>query len=149
VQAASGAPLPATTTLPAAVVLRESETLEQCGRIRRLLGWLVTVNHKSIAKRYIITTFLMFIAGGLEAAAIRMQLAQPENTLIGPDRYNQIFTMHGTTMMFLFAVPMMNAMGLYFVPLMVGARNVAFPRSTPSATGPIWSAWSFSISRSS
>jgi cytochrome c oxidase subunit 1 len=128
-QVATEAKLPATTTLPADLVLRESETLEQVWQDPPgFWGWLVTVNHKSIAKRYIITTFLMFIAGGLEAAAIRMQLAQPENTLIGPDRYNQIFTTHGTTMMFLFAVPMMNAMGLYFVPLMVGARNVAFPR---------------------
>ena len=93
-----------------------------------LWGWLTTVDHKSIAKRYIITAFLMFIAGGIQAAMIRMQLALPENNLLGPDRYNQIFTTHGTTMMFLFAVPIMNAMGLYFVPLMVGARTIAFPR---------------------
>jgi len=59
---------------------------------------------------------------------MRAQLARPENGLIGPDLYNQLFTMHGTTMMFLFAVPMMEAIALYFVPLMVGARNVAFPR---------------------
>ena len=91
-------------------------------------GWLTSVDHKSIGKRYIVTAFLMFIAGGIEAALMRTQLARPENTLIGPDRYNQLFTMHGTTMMFLFAVPIMTAMGLYFVPLMVGARNVAFPR---------------------
>ena len=91
-------------------------------------GWLTTVDHKVLAKRYIITAFLMFIAGGLEAAMMRMQLARPENTLLGPDRYNQIFSVHGTTMMFLFAVPVMTAMGLYFVPLMVGARSIAFPR---------------------
>jgi len=91
-------------------------------------GWLTSVDHKSIGKRYIITAFLMFIAGGLEAAVMRAQLARPENTLVGPDRYNQLFTMHGTTMMFLFAVPVMTAMGIYFVPLMIGARNVAFPR---------------------
>src|SRR4051794_25696351 len=59
---------------------------------------------------------------------MRAQLSRPENTLLGPDRYNQFFTVHGTTMMFLFAVPIMEAMGLYFVPLMVGTRNVAFPR---------------------
>src|SRR5256885_9922691 len=91
-------------------------------------GWLTTIDHKVIAKRYIITAFLMFIAGGLEAAMMRMQLARPENTLLGPDKYNQIFTVHGTTMTFLFAVPIMTAMGLYFVPLMVGARSIAFPR---------------------
>jgi cytochrome c oxidase subunit I+III len=86
------------------------------------------VDHKSIGKRYIITTFLFFVLGGLEAAVMRAQLARPENGLIGPDAYNQIFTMHGTTMMFLFAVPVMDAVGLYLVPLMVGGRNVAFPR---------------------
>ena len=93
-----------------------------------LWAWFAAVDHKTIAKRYIITAFLMFIAGGIEAALMRAQLARPENILIGPDRYNQLFTAHGTTMMFLFAVPMMTAMGLYFVPLMVGARTVAFPR---------------------
>jgi cytochrome c oxidase subunit 1 len=93
-----------------------------------LWGWLTTVDHKAIAKRYLVTAFLMFIAGGLEAAMMRMQLARPENTLLGPDRYNQIFTVHGTTMMFLFAVPIMTAMGLYLVPMMVGARSIAFPR---------------------
>ena len=59
---------------------------------------------------------------------MRMQLARPENTFLGPDLYNQLFTVHGTTMMFLFAVPVMEAIGVYFVPLMVGTRNVAFPR---------------------
>ena len=66
--------------------------------------------------------------GGILALLMRMQLARPENTLIGPDLYNQLFTMHGTTMMFLFAVPVMEAMAIYLVPLMVGTRNIAFPR---------------------
>jgi cytochrome c oxidase subunit 1 len=91
-------------------------------------GWLTSIDHKTIAKRYIVTAFLMFVAGGIEALLMRLQLARPGNSLIGPDRYNQLFTTHGTTMMFLFAVPVMTAMGLYFVPLMVGARSVAFPR---------------------
>ena len=59
---------------------------------------------------------------------MRIQLAQPEARLLGPDRYNQIFTMHGANMMFLFAVPVMEAMAVYLVPLMVGTRNIAFPR---------------------
>ena len=59
---------------------------------------------------------------------MRLQLAEPDNHLIGPDLYNQLFTMHGTTMMFLFAVPVMQAMAMYLVPLMIGARSVAFPR---------------------
>ena len=93
-----------------------------------LWGWLTTVDHKRIGKRYIVTAFIFFLLGGIDAALIRVQLARPENTLLGPDAYNQVFTMHGTTMMFLFAVPIMTAMGIYFVPLMIGARNVAFPR---------------------
>jgi cytochrome c oxidase subunit 1 len=93
-----------------------------------LVNWLKSVDHKSIGKRYIITAMVFFILGGMEAAAMRAQLARPENELLGPDAYNQFFTMHGMTMMFLFAVPVMTAMGLYLVPLMIGARNVAFPR---------------------
>jgi len=93
-----------------------------------LWGWLTSTNHKSIAKRYVITALIFFALGGLEAGMIRMQLSRPENRFIGPDLYNQIFTMHGSTMMFLFAVPVMEAVGLYLVPLMVGTRNVAFPR---------------------
>ncbi|MFL5535189.1 MAG: cytochrome c oxidase subunit I [Gemmatimonadales bacterium] len=93
-----------------------------------LWHWLRSVDHKSVAKRYIITAFMFFVLAGLEAATMRAQLSRPENTVLGPDAYNQFFTMHGLTMMFLFAVPIMEAMGLYFVPLMIGARNVAFPR---------------------
>jgi cytochrome c oxidase subunit I+III len=91
-------------------------------------GWLASTNHKTVGRRFILTAFGFFILGGILAALMRMQLARPENTLIGPDLYNQIFTMHGTTMMFLFAVPVMEAMAVYLVPLMVGARNIAFPR---------------------
>jgi len=91
-------------------------------------GWLRSVDHKPIALRFLVTAFVFFLLGGLEAATMRAQLSRPENTLVGPDLYNQIFTMHGTTMMFLFAVPVMTAMGLYFVPLMIGTRNVAFPK---------------------
>jgi cytochrome c oxidase subunit I+III len=93
-----------------------------------LWGWLTSVNHKSIAIRSIITAFGFFALGGIEAALIRAQLARPENALIGPDRYNQLFTVHGSTMMFLFAVPMVQSIALYLVPMMVGTRNVAFPR---------------------
>jgi len=93
-----------------------------------LAGWLSAINHKSIGKRFIVTAFGFFVLGGLLAAAMRLQLARPDNHLIGPDLYNQIFTMHGTTMMFLFAVPVMQAMSVYLVPLMIGTRSVAFPR---------------------
>jgi cytochrome c oxidase subunit 1 len=93
-----------------------------------LYAWLAAVNHKTIGRRYIITAFTFFaLAGGL-AAIMRLQLARPGRDFLGPDLYNQIFTMHGVTMMFLFAVPVMEAMGVYFVPLMVGTRNICFPR---------------------
>jgi len=122
-------PLPARATLPDDLLASEHEHLDALWSDGRgFWAWVTTVNHKSIAKRYIVTAFLMFIAGGLEAGAMRLQLSHPDAGVMGPDRYNQIFTTHGTTMMFLFAVPMMTAMGLYFVPLLVGARNVAFPR---------------------
>ena len=91
-------------------------------------GWLSNTLHSTIGKRYLITAFIFFLLGGIEAALMRLQLAKPGNTLIGPDLYNQIFTVHGSTMIFLFAVPMMEGIGIYLVPLMVGTRNVAFPR---------------------
>ncbi|MGK9336639.1 cytochrome c oxidase subunit I [Sinorhizobium meliloti] len=93
-----------------------------------IIGALSTVDHKIIGRRYILTGFFFLILGGLAAVAMRLQLAVPDNTLIGPDLYNQIFTMHGTTMMFLFGVPIGEALAVYLVPLMVGTRNIAFPR---------------------
>ncbi|QTK82054.1 Cytochrome c oxidase subunit 1 [Agrobacterium tumefaciens] len=91
-------------------------------------GAIATVDHKVIARRYIVTAFVFLILGGILALVMRVQLATPEARFIDPDRYNQIFTMHGANMMFLFAVPVMEAMAVYFVPLMVGTRNIAFPR---------------------
>jgi cytochrome c oxidase subunit 1 len=91
-------------------------------------GALTTVDHKIIGRRYIFTAFVFLALGGVLAALMRIQLAQPEARLLGPDRYNQIFTMHGSNMMFLFAVPVMEAVAVYLVPLMVGTRNIAFPR---------------------
>ncbi|RVJ36052.1 cytochrome c oxidase subunit I [Sinorhizobium medicae] len=93
-----------------------------------LIGALSTVDHKIIGRRYILTGFFFMFLGGLAAVAMRLQLALPDNRLIGPDLYNQIFTMHGTTMMFLFGVPIGEALAVYLVPLMVGTRNIAFPR---------------------
>src|SRR4051812_8395768 len=78
--------------------------------------------------RYIVTAFIFFILGGIEALLMRLQLAHPESHILNPDQYNQIFTVHGSTMMFLFAVPIMEGIAIYLVPLMVGTRNVAFPR---------------------
>jgi cytochrome c oxidase subunit I+III len=91
-------------------------------------GWFARVDHRSIGRRYIFTAFVFFALAGIEAILMRLQLARPENGLLNPDLYNQVFSMHGTTMMFLFAVPVMEGMGIYLVPLMIGTRNVAFPR---------------------
>src|SRR3712207_1216381 len=98
------------------------------GTVAGIIGRLSSVDHKVIGRRYIATAFVFLFLAGLAAAAMRMQLARPESGLIGPDLYNQLFTMHGTTMMFLFAVPVMEAFAVFLVPLMVGTRNIAFPR---------------------
>ncbi len=95
---------------------------------RGIWGTLTSVDHKTIGRRYIATAFVFLACGGVLALLMRLQLSRAENRLIGPDRYDQIFTMHGVNMMFLFAVPVMEAMAVYFVPLMVGTRNIAFPR---------------------
>jgi cytochrome c oxidase subunit I len=93
-----------------------------------LVGWLSTTHHKDIALRYIVTAFVFFGLAGILAFLMRLQLSKPENTFLSADLYNQFFTVHGSSMMFLFAVPIMEGFGMYFVPLMVGTRNVAFPR---------------------
>src|SRR4051812_10635668 len=93
-----------------------------------LYSWLATTEHTAIGRRFIATALTFFVLGGVLALIMRLQLATPSAHVVGPDRYNQIFTTHGSTMMFLFAVPVMQGLGLYFVPLMVGARNLAFPR---------------------
>jgi cytochrome c oxidase subunit I len=93
-----------------------------------LLGWFMRIDHKTIGRRYLVTAFAFFALGGVLAALMRLQLSRPDNTLLSADLYNQIFTTHGVTMMFLFAVPVMQGLGIYFVPLMVGARAIAFPR---------------------
>jgi cytochrome c oxidase subunit I len=93
-----------------------------------LWGWLCSVDHKSIGRRYIVTAFCFLALGGLMAVLIRLQLGRPDSPIVDPDLYNQIFTMHGATMMFLFAVPVMDAIAIYIVPLMLGTRVIAFPR---------------------
>jgi len=121
---------PAESRVPTAEEQQEHlRTLENSWRHPGgITGWLSFTTHQAIGMRYIVTAFVFLVVGGILALMMRFQLAQPNNTFLGPDRYNQFFTTHGTTMMFLFAVPMMEGMGIYLVPLMVGTRNVAFPR---------------------
>jgi cytochrome c oxidase subunit 1 len=97
-------------------------------KTKKWVDWVMTTDHKKIGIMYLVTTFVFFILGGIEALLIRLQLGVPNNTLITNEHYNQLITVHGTTMIFLFVVPVMAGFGNYFVPLMIGARDMAFPR---------------------
>ena len=91
-------------------------------------GWVFTVDHKKIGVLYGVTALLFFLLGGVEALIMRLQLASPDNDLISAERFNQLFTTHGVTMVFLVIMPLSAAFFNYLVPLMIGARDVAFPR---------------------
>ena len=91
-------------------------------------SWLTTVDHKRIGILYGTSAFIFFLIGGIEALIMRLQLARPDNTLVGAERFNELFTMHGTTMIFLAVMPLSSAFFNYMIPLMIGARDVAFPR---------------------
>jgi cytochrome c oxidase subunit I len=93
-----------------------------------LFGILGTVDHKTIGKRYLVTAFTFMLAGGLEAAIMRAQLAGPNERLLTPEAYNQLFSMHGITMIFLYASPVLSGFSNYIWPLMLGSRDMAFPR---------------------
>jgi cytochrome c oxidase subunit I+III len=94
-----------------------------------VLGWLTTVDHKKIGLLYFWTTLAFFAAGGAEAMLMRSQLAQADEHVVGPETFDQLLTMHGVTMIFFFIIPMTTgAFGNYLVPLMIGARDMAFPR---------------------
>jgi cytochrome c oxidase subunit I len=91
-------------------------------------GWLSTVDHKAIGLRYLVTSFIFLLIGGSEALIMRVQLAGPDQHLLTPDQYNQLFTMHGITMIFLYALPVLSGFSNYLWPLMLGSRDMAFPR---------------------
>lgn len=100
---------------------------------QRPAGWrgaLSAVNSQRLGVRFMVTALAFFGAGGVLALLMRVQLAVPDNTFLGPQLYNEFFTMHGSTMMFLFAVPFIEGLALYLVPYMIGSRDVAFPRLT-------------------
>ncbi|MGH3035603.1 MAG: cytochrome c oxidase subunit I [Gaiellaceae bacterium] len=105
-----------------------SEALAPSWREGRVTGWLTTVDHKRIGILYIVTAFFFFFAAGVMALLMRLQLAQAGNDIVTRDSYNQLFTIHGTAMIFLFVVPILAGFGNYLVPLMIGARDMAFPR---------------------
>ena len=93
-----------------------------------IIGFLTTVNHKRIGRRYLVTASVFFGIAGLQAVAMRTQLGSPDNSLVSPELYNQLFSLHGVAMIFFFATPMNNGFGNFFLPLMVGTRDMAFPR---------------------
>jgi heme/copper-type cytochrome/quinol oxidase subunit 1 len=93
-----------------------------------LWGSLATVDHKVVGKRYIVTAIAFLLVGGLEAMLMRAQLTGANRTLLSPEQYDQIFTMHGVTLIFWYASPILSGFSNYLVPLMIGARDMAFPR---------------------
>jgi cytochrome c oxidase subunit 1/cytochrome c oxidase subunit I+III len=114
-----------TTTAESRLELLEHVWAERQG----VLGWLTTTDHKRIGIMYFFTALAMFGAGGVEALLLRTQLIGPHGTVLSPQAYNEVFTMHGVTMIFLFVIPMTTgAFGNYLIPLMIGARDMAFPR---------------------
>ncbi|MFZ0519130.1 MAG: cytochrome c oxidase subunit I [Acidobacteriaceae bacterium] len=90
--------------------------------------WIVTTDHKKIGLMYIAASLMFLLVGGVEILLIRIQLAKPESTFLSPEQFNQLFTLHGTTMIFFVAMPILFGFGNYLVPLMIGARDMAFPR---------------------
>ena len=110
------------------IVPSQIERLERFEAHAGMLKWVASVDHKQIAVLYMLTSLFFFLVGGVEALLMRWQLARPENHFLSPEAYNQLFTLHGTTMIFLVAVPGLLAFGNYFIPLQIGARDIAFPR---------------------
>ena len=101
---------------------------ERPARTSRLLEWVTTVDHKKIGIMYIVMAVFFLVVGGIEAILIRLQLLYPRNDFLDPDVFNQMFTMHGTTMVFFVGMPILIGIGNYMVPLMLGVRDMAFPR---------------------
>ncbi|HKU59948.1 MAG TPA: cytochrome c oxidase subunit I [Gemmatimonadales bacterium] len=105
-----------------------------------LLGVFGTVDHKTIGKRYLVTAFVFLVLGGLEAAVMRLQLAHSNGHLLTPEQYNQLFTMHGATMIFWYAAPVLSGFSNFLWPLLIGSRDMAFPRLNA------YSYWTFLLS---
>jgi cytochrome c oxidase subunit I len=126
---------PTTTEAPEPRARPQIATRTVVREARGWRSWVTTVDHKRIGILYLFTTFLFFILGGVEALLMRIQLGVPDNTFLDPEKYNALFTLHGTTMIFLFVIPIMAGFANYMVPLMIGARDMAFPRINA------WSYW--------
>ncbi|HEU5276516.1 MAG TPA: cytochrome c oxidase subunit I [Xanthobacteraceae bacterium] len=93
-----------------------------------LLGWISSVDHKDVGRRYLVTSFLLLIAGGIQALIMRLQLAGPNQHLLTPEQYDELFTMHGSTMIIWYAFPVLSGFSNFLWPLIFGSRDMAFPR---------------------
>ncbi len=109
-------------------VATQGRTVQRSWTQTAIGSWVTTTDHKKIGVMYIYTAFFFFLFGGVEALLVRTQLAVPDNTVLTPEQYDQVFTMHATIMIFLFLMPIWTGFGNYLVPLMIGARDMAFPR---------------------
>jgi cytochrome c oxidase subunit I len=117
------------TQTPATVILDETvATRPRLTALQILHDWVTTVDHKKIGLMYIGYALIFLVIGGLEAILMRIQLAVPNNTFVSPQVFNRLFTMHGTTMVFFVGMPILFGFGNYLIPLMIGARDMAFPR---------------------
>src|SRR5467141_3613258 len=107
-----------------------TQTAEAAGRpwVQTLHEWVTTVDHKRLGVLYILYALFFLVIGGIEATIIRIQLMRPHNDFVSPQVFNRMFTMHGTTMIFFVAMPILFGFANYLVPLMIGARDMAFPR---------------------
>jgi cytochrome c oxidase subunit I len=115
----------ATTTLEGRV---EAPAIPTKKSYDQFLSWISTTDHKRIGILYLVTSLIFFLVGGLEALVMRVQLTLPDSQVVSPQIFNQLFTMHGVTMIFLVVMPVLVGFANYFLPLMIGARDIAFPR---------------------
>ncbi|MEA3216997.1 MAG: cytochrome c oxidase subunit, partial [Acidimicrobiia bacterium] len=123
------APEPAIRLAELAAEAGENHTLDQLWRDKPgVLGFFSTVDHKRLGHRYIITAFVFFFLAGIQALIMRVQLSAPNADVVGANVYNELFTMHGTTMIFLFNTPVLAGFANYLLPLQLGSRDLAFPR---------------------
>ena len=119
----------ADSTLPIGSVIDLTPPGEVYGTwLEQAHDWVVTVDHKKIGIMYMVYALVFLLVGGFEALLLRVQLAVPHNDFISPEVFNRLFTMHGTTMVFLMGMPLIIGFANYLVPLMIGARDMAFPR---------------------
>src|SRR2546427_4971807 len=111
----------------ASITWRESEVAPR-PLVERLHEWVTTVDHKRLGILYIAYALVFLVIGGIEATIMRIQLIRPHNHFVSPEVFNRMFTMHGTTMIFFVVMPMLFGFANYLIPLMIGARDIAFPR---------------------